>query len=55
LLNNGPNDDEIARVQVGDMHIHQSYAGVISEVNHCVVTTIRRLEQGSRLAGLRII
>jgi hypothetical protein len=42
-------------MQVGDMNIRQSYAVVISEVDHSIMAIIRRLEQGLRLAGLRIM
>ena len=48
-------NDEAARMQIGDLSIDQSYAVVIAEVNNRVMATIRRLEQGLRLARLRII
>jgi hypothetical protein len=42
-------------VQVGKMNIHQSYGVVISEVDYRIMANIRRLEQGLRLTGLRIM
>jgi hypothetical protein len=48
-------NDEVARMQVGDMNVHQRYAVVIAEVDYRIVATIRRLKQGLRLAALRFI
>jgi hypothetical protein len=48
-------NNEVARMQIADMNIHKSYAVVIPEVDHRIMTTIRRLEQGLRLAGLCLI
>jgi hypothetical protein len=48
-------NNKIVRMQVGDLNIRQSYAVVIAEVNYRIMTTIRRQEQGLRLARLRFI
>jgi len=48
-------NNEVACVKSGKRNIYQSYAVVISEIDHRIMAASRRLKQGLRLAGLRLL
>ena len=47
-------NDEIVQMQVGEMNIRGNYAVVMTGVDDCIVSILRRLEQRLQPAVLRI-